>query len=261
MELLLKDRLVFACDARSVKFGNASSGSGAEGLVAVMSGQVGWIKLNAAFIGGGHKLARQVCQKGSSLWLDLKWHDVKDTVKNYVQEAVELRYNGVGVDMFNVHASGGLKMMRGVKEKLDELFPDPNWQRSRPLAIAITVLTSLDEEQFREIGYTGTIAEQVTRLARLAKKAGLDGVVASPLEAEMLRREFGPDFLIVTPGIRFAEEAKGGQARVTTPKQAIMNGADMIVMGTSLVKGGIKAVERAYAEINEGLERRRTLGK
>lgn len=254
MELSLKDRLVFACDAPSVKFGNASSK--AEELVAMMSGRVGWIKLNAAFIGGGHKLARQVCQNGFNLWLDLKWHDIADTVKDYVQEAVELRYNRVGVDMLNVHASGGLKMMQGVKEKLGELFPDPNWQRSRPLAIAITVLTSLDQQQFEELGYTCTIAEQVMRLARLTKEAGLDGVVASPLEAELLRSEFGPDFLIVTSGIRFAEEAKGGQARVTTPKQAIINGADLIVMGTSLVKGGLKAVERAYAEINEGLEAR-----
>lgn len=258
MKLSLKDRLVFACDAPSVKFGNVLSK--AEELVAMMSGQVGWVKLNAAFIGGGHGLAWQVCRNGSNLWLDLKWHDMPDTVENYVQEVVELRCKVVGVDMLNVHASGGLKMMQGVKEKLDELLPDLNWQRSRPLAIAVTVLTGLDQEQFEELGYTCTIAEQVIRLARLTKKAGLDGVVASPLEAEMLRQEFGPDFLIVTPGIRFAEEAKDGQARVTTPKQAIMNGADMIVMDTSLVKGGLKAVERAYAEIKDGLEERRRLG-
>ncbi|MBI2459333.1 MAG: orotidine 5'-phosphate decarboxylase [Parcubacteria group bacterium] len=98
-------------------------------------------------------------------------------------------------------------------------------------------------------------------LARLAKKAGLDGVVASPLEAKMLREEFGPEFLIVTPGIRFAEEAKGGQARVATPKEAIAAGADMIVMGTSLINGGLKAVERAYAEIQEGLEARQRLSE
>lgn len=257
MKLLLKDRLVFACDAPSVSLDGVRSE--AMGLIDEMGGQVGWIKLNAAFVGGGHKLAQQVCQSGSRLWLDLKWHDVPDTVKNYKREVVELYYEGLNADMVNVHASGGLKMMRAVKHEPD-IYP-PDLSHARPLAIAITVLTSLDQEQFEEIGYTGTIAEQVMRLARLAKKAGLDGVVASPLEAEMLRAEFGPDFLIVTPGIRFAEEAKGGQARVTTPKQAIANGADLIVMGTSLVKGGIKAVERAYAEINEGLEARRKLGE
>lgn len=254
MEMPLKQRLVFACDASSVKFGNVPSG--AEALVAKMSGRVGWIKINSAFVGGGHKLAQQVCRSGSHLWLDLKWHDVPDTVKNYVREAVVLDDKEIGVNMFNIHASGGSKMMRIVKEKLDELFSNPDLRQARPLVIAITVLTSLDQEQFKEIGFTRTIAEQVMRLARLTKKAGLDGVVASPLEAEMLRQEFGPDFLIVTPGIRFAEESKGGQARVTTPKEAIINGADMIVMGTSLIKGGLKAVERAYAEIEEGLKAR-----
>lgn len=254
MELLLKDRLVFACDAPSVKLGNVSSAAGS--LIDLMGGEVGWIKLNSAFVGGGHDLVWQVNRSGSHLWLDLKWHEVPDTVKNYTREAIVLRDKGVRVNMFSVHASGGLKMMQAAKDKPDILPP-----YAKPLVIAITVLTSLDQEQFEEIGYTGTIAEQVRRLARLAKKAGLDGVVASPLEAEMLRAEFGSGFLIVTPGIRFAEEAKGGQARVTTPKQAIINGADMIVMGSSLVKGGLKAVERAYAEINEGLETRRTIGE
>lgn len=249
MRLPLKDRLVFACDASSVSLDGVRSE--AMGLIDKMGGQVGWIKFNAAFVGGGHELAQQVCRSGSRLWLDLKWHDVPDTVKNYIREVVELCYEGLSVNMVNVHASGGLKMMQAVKDKSEDL------SYTKTLVIAITVLTSLDQEQFEQIGFTCTIAEQVMRLARLTKQAGLDGVVASPLEAQMLRAEFGPDFLIVTPGIRFAEESKGGQARVTTPKEAIVNGADMIVMGTSLIKGGLKAVERAYAEINEGLEARR----
>jgi orotidine-5'-phosphate decarboxylase len=252
MDLKLKDRLVFACDAVGVKAGNGSPSRASE-LIDLLGSKVGWIKLNSSFISGGHNLARQVIGEGSRLWLDLKWHDVPDTLKNYIFEAVK---GPAGGDMFNVHAAGGLKMMRGAKDKLDELFPILDQQKTRPLVIAITVLTSLDQAQFEQIGYTGTIAEQVMRLAALAKAAGLDGVVASPLEAKMLREEFGNGFLVVTPGIRFAEEAKGGQARVTTPKEAIANGADMIVMGTSLINGGLEAVERAYAEIEEGLKLR-----
>lgn len=193
------------------------------------------------------------------MWLDLKWHDVPDTIKNYVRETVDLSIQGVEVNMLNIHASGGLKMMKAAKEKLNEMLP-PQEFTFRPKIIAITVLTSLDQAQFEQIGFKCPIAEQVRRLARLTKEAGLDGVVASPLEAKMLRQEFGPDFLIITPGIRFAEEAKGGQARVTTPREAIANGADMIVMGTSLIKGGLEAVKRAYAEIEEGLKER-ALGK
>lgn len=249
----LKDRLVFACDAPSVRIGG--NFSEADDFVAIMGGKVGWIKLNAAFVGGGHKLAHNVSQKGSRLWMDLKWHDVPDTIKNYVREAVDLYLLGINVSMFNVHASGGPKMMKGAKDKLNELFPSQGIDFS-PKVIAITVPTSMDENEFKKLGFTCTIAEQVMRLARLTKDSGLDGVVASPLEAKMLRRAFGPDFLIVTPGIRFAEEAKGGQVRATTPKEAIVNGADMIVMGTSLIKGGLDAVERAYAEIEEGLKER-----
>jgi len=253
MSILLRRRLAFACDVSSVRLGDHRSR--AEELVAMMSGEVGWVKLNSAFISGGRELARQVTEAGSHLWLDLKWHDIPATLKNYITEGVK---GPVNASMFNVHASGGFKMMRAVKDRLDEFFPLPGSRWARPLVIAITVLTSLDQEQFEQIGYTGTIAEQVIRLARLTKEAGLDGVVASPLEAKILRQEFGPDFFIVTPGIRFAEEDKDGQARVTTPKEAIANGADMIVMGTSLIKGGLAAVERAYAEIEEGLAARET---
>ncbi|MEK7160697.1 MAG: orotidine-5'-phosphate decarboxylase [Patescibacteria group bacterium] len=254
MNMLLEDRLVLACDVSAIKSSNGLYE--AKKLIAIMGGKVGWIKLNSAFIGGGHDLTRQVIERGFRLWLDLKWHDVPDTLKNYTMEGVK---GPASADMFNVHASGGFKMMRAVKEKLDELYPHPDSRWARPLVIAITVLTSLDQQQFEQIGFTGTIAEQVMRLAQLTKEAGLDGVVASPLEAKILRQEFGPDFLIVTPGIRFAEEAKDGQARVTTPKEAIANGADMVVMGTSLIKGGLKAVERAYAEIAEGLEERQKM--
>ena len=249
MELNLKDRLVLACDQSAVlqSFGDTSE---AEKLIGRLGRHVGWVKLNSAFISGGSKLVKLARVYGAKVWLDLKWHDVPDTVANYVSEAInELKSS---VSMFNVHASGGSKMMKAVAIKLNEMFAD-DMAEQRPLAIAITVLTSLGEEGFKELGFTCTIAEQVLRLAALTKNAGLNGVVASPLEAKMLRAKFGKDFLIVTPGIRFDEESKDGQARVTTPMEAIANGADMIVMGTSLIKGGLPAVERAYIEIEEGL--------
>ena len=238
--------MVFACDVSGVRVGDESSL--AEKQIALMGGKVGWIKVNSAFVGGGHNLTTAVTATGAKLWTDLKWHDVPNTVASYVSEAVGIR----GLSLFNVHASGGPKMLKAVMDKLSGLFPADEMVQ-RPMAIAITVLTSISEEEFKQMGHTCTIAEQVMRLARLTKDAGLDGVVASPLEAKMLRAEFGQDFLIVTPGIRFAEEAKDGQARVATPKEAIANGADMVVMSTSLIKGGFKAVERAYREIEEGL--------
>jgi orotidine-5'-phosphate decarboxylase len=243
-----KDRLVLACDKSAVKKAGQELSPAGE-LITKVGHLVRWIKINSAFVGGGHSLAAMVQKAGADLWLDLKWHDVVETLKNYIDEAVMSIQN---MRMLNVHASGGLNMMKAVKEKLDELFPPEN-AAQRPLAIAITVLTSIDEEEAKRLGFSCSIAEQVMRLAKLTKEAGLDGVVASGLEAEMLRKEFGPDFLIVTPGIRFEEESKGAQKRVTTPKQAILSGADMIVMGTSLINGGEDAVKRAIAEIEEGL--------
>ncbi len=249
--LNLRDRLVLACDANTKRINDFSA---AEKLINELGDHVGWIKFNSAFVGGGKKILMRARRQGAKIWLDLKWHDVSDTVVKYAYEAMTMI--PFGVEMFNVHASGGSKMMGMVKGKIDELFPIEASPAVRPLAIAITVLTSLGQKGIEEIGYNCTINELVMRLATLTKSAGLNGVVASPLEAKMLRAEFGPDFLIVTPGIRFAEESKGGQIRVTTPKEAIANGADMIVMGTSLINGGFSAVQRAYQEIAEGLEER-----
>jgi orotidine-5'-phosphate decarboxylase len=246
MEFTLKDRLAFACDVSGVRVGNEPSP--AEKQIALFGKLVGWVKVNSAFVGGGHDVTNYVADMGTKLWADLKWHDVPTTLSNYTSEGVL----GVrGLSMFNVHAQGGPKMMKVVKNKLDELFPEG--KPGRPLAIAITILTSIDEQEFKTLGYTGSILDQVLRLAELAKDAGLDGVVASPREATAIKKEFGPGFLVVTTGIRFPKEAKGSQARVTTPKDAIIALADIIVMGTPLIEGGLVAVERAYKEIEEGL--------
>jgi orotidine-5'-phosphate decarboxylase len=136
--------------------------------------------------------------------------------------------------MINVHAVGGKKMMeaaaKAVKETAEELGVE------RPKLIAVTILTSMDEEQFADLNYKNTIPEQVVALAKLAKAAGLDGVVASPKEAAAIREACGPDFLIVTPGVRPAGSALDDQSRVTTPAQAFANGSTHIVVGRPIMK-------------------------
>ena len=163
------------------------------------------------------------------VFLDLKLQDIPNTVASALK--VEAR---LGVDMINVHAVGGKKMMeaaaKAVKETAEELGVE------RPKLIAVTILTSMDEEQFADLNYKNTIPEQVVALAKLAKAAGLDGVVASPKEAAAIREACGPDFLIVTPGVRPAGSALDDQSRVTTPAQAFANGSTHIVVGRPIMK-------------------------
>ena len=239
-KISLKDRLAFAVDVPS---------SEAPALVAKLAGKVGWMKFNSAFIGQGKAIIDQAWKAGTKTFFDPKWKDIPNTLENYVKELVDMQ----GARMFNVHADGGRKMMTKVAETIHNLFPDENC----PLVIAVTVLTSFDQAEFTEAGYAGTIPEQVLRLAKLAKDCGCDGVVASPQEAAMLKREVGDDFLVVTPGIRFEEEATDDQARLATPKAAIIAGSDILVMGRSLIKGGEAAVRRAYQEIETGLANRK----
>ncbi|HEX5213948.1 MAG TPA: orotidine-5'-phosphate decarboxylase [Vicinamibacterales bacterium] len=212
------DRILIALDV--------SSADDALRLADRLRGTVGGYKIGSQlFTAAGPDVVRSLVRNGDRVFLDLKFHDIPNTVAGAVTSACEL-----GVWMMNVHASGGEKMMRAAREAAD-LTADANLVR--PLLIAVTVLTSMDAPTLRSIGVESTPMEQVVRLARMVKTAGLDGVVASPLETEAIRDACGPDFLIVTPGIRGGAAGTGldDQSRTSTPAGAIAAGSSYLVIG------------------------------
>ena len=171
------------------------------------------------FTSTGPELVREIVAMGEDVFLDLKYHDIPNTVAKAGAAAAQL-----GVKIFNVHASGGRKMMEAVREEMNKLT-------NPPLVLAVTILTSLGEEDIREVGFDRTIPEQIAKLAKLAKDSGMDGVVASPLEIELIRETCGKDFKILTPGIRPAFAAVNDQKRIATPAEALRKGADYLVIG------------------------------
>ena len=171
------------------------------------------------FTSTGPELVREIVGMGEDVFLDLKYHDIPNTVAKAGVAAAEL-----GVKIFNVHASGGRKMMEAVRSEMDKIA-------NPPLVLAVTILTSLGEEDIREVGFDRTIPEQIAKLAKLAKDSGMDGVVASPLEIELIRETCGKDFKILTPGIRPAFAAVNDQKRIATPAEALRKGADYLVIG------------------------------
>lgn len=176
---------------------------------------------------------------GFEVFLDLKFHDIPNTVAGAVRAAA-----GLGVWMVNVHAGGGRRMMEAAAAALQG-FARP------PLLVAVTVLTSLADEDLAELGYAEGAPERVSRLAALAADSGLDGVVCSALEAPQLRRERGSDFCLVTPGIRLAGERAGDQRRVVTPAAAVASGADYLVLGRSVTGAPdpLAALRQVHAEL------------
>jgi len=171
------------------------------------------------FVSAGPAVVAQLHERGFEVFLDLKFHDIPNTVAGACRAAARL-----GVWMVNVHASGGAAMMRAAREAV-AAFARP------PLLIGVTILTSLSDAELGEVGLAGTAAENVERLARLAAASGLDGVVCSAEEASLLRGALGAGFVTVTPGIRLAGEAKGDQSRVVTPEEAVRRGAHYLVIG------------------------------
>jgi len=171
------------------------------------------------FTSTGPELVREIVGMGEDVFLDLKYHDIPNTVAKAGVAAAEL-----GVKIFNVHASGGRKMMEAVRSEMNKLT-------NPPLVLAVTILTSLGEEDIREVGFDRTIPEQIAKLAKLAQDSGMDGVVASPLEIELIRETCGKDFKILTPGIRPAFAAVNDQKRIATPAEALRKGADFLVIG------------------------------
>ena len=189
-----------------------------------LRGAVGGFKVGKQlFTAEGPALVRSLTSRGDRVFLDLKFHDIPNTVGGAVESALRL-----GVWMVNVHASGGRAMMTAAREAADRAAADGG---TRALVIGVTVLTSLDAAALRETGVTDEPSRQVARLAALARESGLDGVVCSPQEIELVRQTCGQDFAIVTPGIRGAGDAKGDQQRTATAAGAIQAGADYLVIG------------------------------
>ena len=176
------------------------------------------------FVAAGPAVVEQLQARGFEVFLDLKFHDIPNTVAGAVKSAARL-----GVWMLNVHASGGEAMMRAAREVLAGLSRPP-------LLIGVTVLTSLSEADLPRIGFSGSVAQNVERLARLAKASLLDGVVCSAQEAVLVRGALGASFTTVTPGIRLAADAKDDQARVVTPADAVRMGAHYLVIGRPITQ-------------------------
>ncbi len=214
----MKKKLIVALDVPTLEQ--------ARKLVETLSPAVEYFKIGKElFTSEGPAVVKMVHDLGGKVFLDLKFHDIPNTVAGAVRSAAKL-----GVWMVNVHASGGADMMR-------EAANAAAASSKPPIVIGVTVLTSMNEEGLKEIGVSGVaVGEQVVRLAKLAKSNGLGGVVASAQEAPSLRRAFGKDFLIVTPGVRPAGAAVGDQKRVLTPKDAIAAGADCLVVGRPITE-------------------------
>lgn len=188
----------------------------------------------------GPSFVTQLVDKKFDVFLDLKFHDIPNTVAKACQAAADL-----GVWMVNVHASGGPKMMEQANAALATYGSD------KPLLIAVTVLTSMDQAQLLAIGVQSSPEEQVLRLAKLTKDSGLDGVVCSAQEASMLKQQLGKDFVLVTPGIRPAGADKGDQMRIMTPSQAVQAGSDYLVIGRPITQSTDPL--RTLKEINQSI--------
>ena len=217
----MKDKILVALDVESREQ--------ALSLADSLRGSVGGFKIGSRlFTAEGPSMVRALAERGDRIFLDLKFHDIPNTVATAVDAATRL-----GVWMVNVHAGGGTAMMRAAREAAHESAARHNV--TPPLVIAVTVLTSMNQAVLKETGIIIDLMDQVMRLAELTKEAGLDGVVASPRETAGIRKRCGRDFLIVTPGIRGAGDAKDDQHRTMSPEEAVAAGASYLVIGRPII--------------------------
>jgi len=173
----------------------------------------------------GPQFVEYVISQGFEVFLDLKYFDIPNTVAGACRAAAEL-----GVWMVNLHALGGSRMMQAARQAIDEV------QGHDPYLIAVTILTSMQQDDLQDLNIQGALQDNVVRLAKLAENSGCDGVVCSALEAEMLRQEMGKEFLLVTPGIRLSSSPKDDQKRIMTPEKAIAAGASYLVIGRPITQ-------------------------
>ncbi len=199
-------------------------------LTAMLAPHLAGIKLGLEFfMAQGLLGVKALLLLNVPIFLDLKFHDIPNTAAGAVREAAKL-----GVAYLTVHTSGGEAMLRAVMDAANEGAQSVN--KPRPKVLGVTVLTSLNSAETSAIGFAGQPEKQVLRLAGLAANAGLDGIVASPLEAPLIKQAFGATLLVVTPGIRPLTAAVGDQQRTLTPKQALANGADYLVIGRPITQ-------------------------
>lgn len=236
----MRERLIVALDVDNLEQ--------AKDLVQRLAPQVGMFKVGKQlFTSAGPQAVRLIQELGGEIFLDLKFHDIPNTVAKAGVEATRL-----GVKMFNVHASGSLEMMRATVRDVRRICHQQNLRK--PIMLAVTVLTSLNQDDLKRVGVDGQMSDQVVRLALLTKEAGMDGVVASPHEVADIRSACGRRFVIVTPGIRPADSRRNDQQRVMTPAEAVAASVDYIVVGRPILeaKDPAAAARDIVAEMERG---------
>ncbi len=234
----IENRLIVALDT--------DDGRDIDWITDALMDTVSWVKIGSqAFTTVGTVVFSWMSERRYNTFLDLKFHDIPNTVARDVSTMTKH-----GANMINMHASGGFEMMQAARFSADAAADDagiPN-----PVLLGVTILTSMDEQGFQSnFGSERQLTEQVVFLAKQAKEAGLDGVVASPLEIEPIRKACGDNFLIVTPGIRPKWADPGDQRRITTPAEAINRGADFIVVGRPIIEDDdpLEAAEKILDEM------------
>jgi len=234
---LAKDKLIVALDVDSVQR--------ARELISALRDDVGMFKVGSQlFTAVGPAIVREIVNSGSRVFLDLKFHDIPNTVAGAAVEAARL-----GVSIFNIHAAGGSEMMQRAADAVREISQSEGL--ARPNVIAVTLLTSADASVLAATGVTSTVDQQVRALARLAEASGLDGVVASPREVLLVRESIMKrDFLIVTPGVRPSGAEFADQKRVMTPAEAVRSGSDYLVVGRPIFEAA-DPVRAAQAIVDE----------
>ena len=233
------DRIIAALDVHSL--------DDMKRLVETLGDRISFYKVGMElFYSAGPDTVRYLKEQGKHVFLDLKLHDIPNTVAQSVRSLTRL-----GVDLMTLHGTGGRAMMEAAAEAAQE--EAAKLQIARPRLLAVTILTSIDETGWKEVGGTSSIAEEVRRLAALAREAGIDGTVSSPYEAKEIREMNGPDFLIVTPGIRPSFAVANDQKRFTTPSQALRDGASHLVIGRPITKAAdpASAADKILEEIQE----------